>query len=117
MKTVREFGKLVRGRIPEIIRKSGGNPITRVLSREDRRGALISKLREEIGELESASLASRRDLVLEEAADVYEVLVTLVSEVGYVDKDIFTIARNKRMKRGSFDAGIWLERIETEEES
>lgn len=112
MKIVREFGKLVRGRVPEIIRKNGGYPVTRVLTRNERRNALISKLREEVGELESATITSPRDKVLDEAADIYEVLITLVNEVGYVDQDLFTIARNKRMKRGSFDAGIWLESIE-----
>lgn len=117
MRRVTQFGKLVRGRIPDIIRKNGGYPVTRVLSRNERRGALIGKLREEIGELESATLTSPRDKVLEEAADIYEVLITLVNEVGYVDQDLFTIARSKRMKRGSFDAGIWLESVEAEEDN
>lgn len=109
MTTSREFGKLVRSRIPEIIRKTGSHPVVRVLDRVERRAALMMKLREEVDEL---SGAMNRKEVLDEAADVYEVLIAIVTEAGYFQKDIESIAKNKRLLKGDFEAGIWLEKIE-----
>ena len=44
-------GKLVRDRIPEIIRSTGRTPEVRVLDGEELREALLSKLEEETCEL------------------------------------------------------------------
>ena len=60
------MGKLVRDRIPEIIRADGREPEVRVLSATDYLAALNEKLLEEAHELKGAEPESR----LEEAADV-----------------------------------------------
>lgn len=108
---IREYNKLIRGKVPELIRRDGQFPVTRVLDREARRAALLNKLRDEVNDLDTAG---ERNQILDEAADVYEILLTIISEAGYVDRDLYSHARKKRLERGSFDAGIWLERIESE---
>jgi predicted house-cleaning noncanonical NTP pyrophosphatase (MazG superfamily) len=47
-------GKLVRDRIPEIIRADGCIPVTRVLDEPEYRTALLAKLVEEAREAQSA---------------------------------------------------------------
>jgi predicted house-cleaning noncanonical NTP pyrophosphatase (MazG superfamily) len=103
MKKVREFRKLVRGRVPEIIRESGSVPVIRTVEGKEWRNALIQKLREE---------AKSREQFLEEAADVYEVLLTAVNEAGFVDADLQSAAKKKRADRGSFSGHVWLEHVE-----
>jgi predicted house-cleaning noncanonical NTP pyrophosphatase (MazG superfamily) len=75
----RDFvGKLVRDGIPSIIRSAGRAADVRALDTEDF-GALGDKLVEEVAELRAASDA---DAVVEEAADVLEVLLAIVAEHG-----------------------------------
>ncbi len=57
-----EFNKLVRDRIPDIIKQRGGKPITHIADEKEYEEALKLKLHEEVGEfLEKPSA--------EEAAD------------------------------------------------
>lgn len=109
MKKVREFRKLVRGRVPEIIRESGSVPVIRTVEGKEWRNALIQKLREEVEEM---GRAKSREQFLEEAADVYEVLLTAVNEAGFVDADLQSAAKKKRAERGSFSGHVWLEYVE-----
>ncbi|WP_233272154.1 nucleoside triphosphate pyrophosphohydrolase [Mycolicibacterium smegmatis] len=63
------MAKLVRDRIPELIRASGRTPVIRTLSDDEYWAALNAKLDEEVAELRAADT---RDAALEEAADVIE---------------------------------------------
>ncbi len=67
--------KLVRDRIPQIIRDGGGQPLVRVADGEEYRALLRAKLVEEVQEF----LASDDP---EELADVLEVLHALASDLG-----------------------------------
>ena len=69
--------ELVRDRIPEIIR-AGGQPLTRILSPDEFRAALIAKLGEEAREVRDAPAAELPG----ELADVLEVLQALASAAG-----------------------------------
>jgi predicted house-cleaning noncanonical NTP pyrophosphatase (MazG superfamily) len=68
------MGKLVRDRIPEIIRAEGSRAVTRRLDDDAYRDALLDKLVEEAHELRNAP---RESAGIGEAADVYEVLLAL----------------------------------------
>lgn len=92
------MGKLVRDRIPEIIRAGGGDPVVTVLGDADYREALLEKLFEEAAELREASAAG----VAEEIADVLEVLRAVAHVHGYEWWDIEKIAEVKRTERGAF---------------
>ena len=97
-------GKLVRDRIPEIVRASGRQPEVLVLTPEQRLGALHDKLLEEAAELRAAS----PDEVLGELADVHEVLLALARVHGLTPSDIERAAAEKRSARGGFNGGLFL---------
>jgi predicted house-cleaning noncanonical NTP pyrophosphatase (MazG superfamily) len=99
------MGKLVRDRIPAIIRASGQTPQVRVLAEAEYKAALFDKLLEEATELQRAPLAEQ----LEEAADVYEVLLAVAHTIGVTMNDILVEAERKRTDRGGFSERLWLE--------
>jgi predicted house-cleaning noncanonical NTP pyrophosphatase (MazG superfamily) len=102
-------GKLVRDRVPDIIRESGRIPRVASLSAVAFRRALIDKLREEVTELGAAHTT---ESLLEEAADVLEVLTAIAVEHGADLATIVDIARAKRDERGSFDLRLWLDGVD-----
>ena len=102
-------GKLVRDLIPEIIKSSGKVPITCQVSGPDLIAALRVKAKEEVDELFEAE----HQQLLEEIADVYEVLRALVVCENHTWSEIEEIANAKRVERGGFMDGLWL--IETQE--
>ena len=102
-------GKLVRDLIPEIIKSSGKVPITCQVSGSDLIAALRVKAKEEVGELFEAD----HQQLLEEIADVYEVLRALVVCENHTWSEIEEIAKDKRILRGGFAEGFWL--LETQE--
>lgn len=102
-------GKLVRDRIPELIRESGRTPHVVTLSTSAYRSALLDKLHEEAAEL---SAAQTTESVLEEAADVLEVIAAIAVEHGATLDTIGEAARTKREKRGGFAMRLWLEAID-----
>ena len=107
MKTV-VHQKLVRDRIPEIIREDGGEPACRVLKKGELSEALGNKLCEEAEEF-------RRSGDLEEMADVLEVMLAILRENGWAWEELERIRAEKCQKRGGFAAGIWLESVRKEE--
>lgn len=102
-----EYDKLVRDRIPEIIRAAGKTSVTRtVTDAEELKRRLIDKLAEEMQEYkESGSV--------EEIADILEVLQGLVEQVhGMKWEDVRELQGRKWEERGGFRKGIVLERVE-----
>ena len=97
-------GKLVRDLIPEIIRATGGDPQTRVLSSVQYRQALIEKLLEEAREVSEADSAH----LVEEMADVLEVLRNLAAESEIDWDDVEAARQEKLLARGGFHLRIWL---------
>lgn len=96
-----EFNKLVRDRIPELIRENGQNPLTRILNDWEYSAALEQKLDEEVGEF-------HRDRNLEELADILEVVYALTEDLGYTGDDLLDCCRHKREQRGGFRDRIFL---------
>lgn len=99
-------GKLVRDLIPELIRKDGRDPQVRYLSGEALVTALRTKLCEEAQE--AAEAGSRKQLV-EELADVREVMFALMAAEGITEQEIIEVATVKVHHRGAFTLGAWLE--------
>ena len=95
-------GKLVRDRIPEIIRDQGGSPRTRRLDDTAYREALCSKLDEETREF----LSERAP---EELADILEVVYALAVDAGLTKDALEAIRLKKRAERGGFDRRLFLE--------
>lgn len=101
------YNKLVRDKIPEIIRAKGERPVTRVLDGEAYLRALIKKLDEEVAEFKA-------DLSVEELADIQEVVLALADAIASRD-ELEQTRSKKAQKRGTFKDKILLEGVENEQ--
>ncbi len=89
----REYNKLVRDRIPEIIEQAGKKCEIRIANDEELFSLLVQKVREELTELEEKPS-------LEEMADIQEALDAL-KDLLSIDCDSLNEAmRTKRSSRG-----------------
>jgi predicted house-cleaning noncanonical NTP pyrophosphatase (MazG superfamily) len=96
-----EYPKLVRDRIPEIIVKADGRKVpVRALGLEEFIDYLKKKVVEEAKELEVTKSDSH---LLEEIADLREVLEALEVAKGFTSEQVKTAQDAKRAKRGGFD--------------
>lgn len=98
------YNKLVRDRIPEIIRADGKQLKSRILNDEEHLEVLLKKLEEECAEL-----AEARNI--EELADVYEVLRALAEALGIKPEELEKVRSDKAAKRGGFQQKIFLESV------
>lgn len=103
------MGKLVRDKIPDIIRASGRAPHVMTLRSREYRSALHDKLREEVDELIAAHTT---DAVIEEAADIIEVLSAIADDSGVNLDRILDVLQRKREQRGGFGMRLWLDGVD-----
>ena len=96
--------KLVRDNIPSIIERSGRKCTWSVASNDTYVSLLFEKMYEECAEL-------REEKSLEEAADVYEVFVSLLSALDLNMSEVIKFAENKRLNNGSFSNRIILNQV------
>ena len=101
--------KLVRDRVPDLIRSRGEVAETTVLGAGAYTTALLDKLVEEAVELRIAEPGQH----IEELADVWEVLTTAVEQLGFTMAEVEQAATFKRIVRGGFDERLWLETTTT----
>mgnify|MGYP001991628679 CR=1 FL=1 len=94
--------KLVRDKIPSIIKLGGKEPEVDVInSKKEYLLWLKVKMDEESQEF-------LQNPCLEEAADVYEVLLSFLHLTNLNLDDVIRTANNKRKKKGSFTKGVLL---------
>lgn len=96
------MGKLVRDKIPQIIRDAGKMPITRFMDSEEYLLELDRKLDEEVQEY-------KEDKSIEEMADVLEVLFAICEARGYSVDQLMQVREEKKEKRGAFKEKIYWE--------
>ena len=101
---VKQYNKLVRDKIPEIIEKSGATCVTEVLSDEEYLKMIDAKLDEELAEY-------HKDQNLEELADLLEVIYAAVIARGYSISDLDIVRAKKAVARGKFEKKILLKEI------
>lgn len=102
------YNKLVRDKIPEIIKSKGENPIIWILNDIEYKKELERKLNEEYHEVLDARGKDR----IEELADMIEVIKYLAKmENASLDEVISIAANSKSEKRGSFDKKTFLEKV------
>jgi predicted house-cleaning noncanonical NTP pyrophosphatase (MazG superfamily) len=93
--------KLVRDKIPQIIRATGVEPLIRVADAAEYRVLLRAKLVEEVDEF----LASDDPT---ELADVLEVVLTLADDLGVDQEHLEHMRTAKALERGGFvDRIVW----------
>ena len=102
---MKEYNKLVRNRIPEIITGDNKKPITHIASEKEFENALVDKLTEEVNEYKSSG-------DLEELVDIMEVVEAIGYLKGVSLGELNKLKRKKANKRGSFSKRIILERVE-----
>jgi len=105
-----EHNKLVRDNIPEIIDREGKKYKCKILSQSDFIAALKSKIIEEAKEI---AAASNREELIQEVADLYEAIDTLLSAKQIEPEQIIKAKQEKQKAKGGFQKRIKL--IWTEE--
>ncbi len=95
------FNKLVRDRIPDIIKESGHTPYYRIMNDDEYWNELVKKLQEEVDEfVESGNI--------EELADILEVVYSIALTKKITKEELENIREEKKNERGSFDNKIFL---------
>lgn len=105
------YNKLVRDNIPEIIKKEGKKCKYHIANSEEHIKLLKDKLQEEVNELLKAKT---REEVLEEVADVIEVIEEIAHQKNWTSNDVCIKRLNKYFKKGGFNKFIVLESVEEE---
>lgn len=95
-------GKLVRDRIPDIIREAGLQPRTHTAAPEEYRVRLRNKLEEEVTEFLEADEHNGS----EELADILEVVYTLAADLDLTPEQLERLRERKAAERGGFTKGI-----------
>jgi len=103
--TRREYHKLVRDDIPEIIRENGETPIARVADDEEYAELLGEKLAEEAEEF-------RESGEIEELADVLAVVDAVRERRNVSEDELRELQAQKADERGRFEERVVLEAVE-----
>lgn len=90
--------KLVRDRIPEIIRANGEEPVTYQADAVEYRTRLRAKLLEEVDEF----LTADGGAAVEELADILEVVYALAADLGTTEAALAAVRSAKALERGGF---------------
>jgi predicted house-cleaning noncanonical NTP pyrophosphatase (MazG superfamily) len=100
---MKRYNKLVRNKVPSIIKANGSVAHTKILSSDnDYLEALKDKLIEEAQEV-------RQNPVAEELADVIEVVRAIAEHLSISSQEIEKILTKKNQTNGSFKDRIFLE--------
>lgn len=97
-----KYNKLVRDKIPEIIKNKGGNAITHIASDEEYWEKLKEKLEEEVNEFIKSNAA-------EELADILEVIYTICDFQKIDRQKLESLKKKKADERGGFKEKIILD--------
>lgn len=99
-----KYNKLVRDKIPEIIKEKGKNPTTHKASDEEYWEKLKEKLNEEVDEFLEESNE-------EELADILEVINSICDFKNISKEDLERIKLKKKEERGGFEGRIILDEV------
>ena len=101
---MKEYNKLVRDLIPQIIVSSGGTPVCEELDESAYKLALCKKLTEEANEFADGPC-------MEELADLLEVVEAVCHAYSYDINEILSIKADKKTARGGFEKRILLKHV------
>ena len=110
----KEYNKLVRDRIPEIIRKSGRECAIEVMSDPEYRDALWQKLVEEAAEAQDAAAQLELEGITMELADLCEVMDAIMDAYDIQREAVLEVQSARREERGGFARRLrllWADRI------
>lgn len=99
--------KLVRDKIPDVIESNNETAVIHILLEAEYKSELFKKLLEECSEVINSKSSKE---VIEELADVLEIIKSIAELEGKSLDDVMEIADKKRLKRGGFNKRIYLEK-------
>ncbi|MED0938753.1 nucleoside triphosphate pyrophosphohydrolase [Bacillus mobilis] len=102
------YNKLVRNKIPQIIKANGKTPTTRILNEDEYIEELCKKTQEELTEYLDADTKEHK---LEELSDLLELINALAEHEGTTLEEIDKIRRKKAEERGGFQDRIFLQDV------
>lgn len=102
----RRTNKLIRDKIPDIIRADGREPVITVLSGQKLIEALHAKLMEEYNEYLEAGTTHEK---LVELADIMEAVLSIAHQLGMHEHDLLQLCLKKREQHGAFLKGYYYE--------
>lgn len=105
---MKTYNKLIRDKIPEIIKSTGKQCNYRILNRTEYDHQLSNKLKEELEEFLTATSEKK----LEEIADLVEVIHAIVEHEGFSVDEFDKIRLAKKEERGGFKERLYLESVE-----
>lgn len=101
----KEYDKLVRDRIPEIIMRAGHKPSFRRVQGEELKRYASAKILEEAKEFSQSG-------ELDELVDLLEAIYFRFQLEGILPQEAHERMAKKRHERGGFEGGVVLERVE-----
>ena len=99
------YNKLIRNKIPQIIKAKGKTPTTRILPQDEYIKELCKKTQEELTEYIEAKTKPHK---LEELSDLLELINALAENEGTTLEEINSIRKKKAEERGSFSDRVFL---------
>lgn len=102
------YNKLVRDKIPEIIKSNNAEPFIRILTDEEYKQELERKLLEEYNEVLQTKTKEER---IEELSDMIEIIKALAALEQSTLYEVIEVSNQKALKRGGFDKKIYLEKV------
>jgi len=96
-----KYNKLVRDKIPDLIKQKGSTPVIKIASDEEYLGKLIEKFKEESDEF-------LKEFSEEELADLLEVIYAICDFKKINRENLEILRKEKSEKRGSFKNKIIL---------
>ena len=103
-----KYAKLVRDNIADWHLQSGHALVSYQLTKADLLRALVGKLREEADEV---LVSQTRESLIEELADVQEVLMAIAEHEGITLGDIEGVRIAKTNRKGGFSKGVYIESV------
>ncbi len=98
-----KYNKLIRDKIPDIIKRSGGNPIIHIANGSEYLEKLNEKLKEEVSEFINENNE-------EELVDILEVINVIYEFNKFNKKKLEILRKEKSDERGKFNKRIILEK-------
>ena len=96
------YRKLVRDKIPEIIREAGKQPFTRKIEGDELKQAIAVKIIEEAYELFKALRKNNINEILKESADMLEIVVAALKFHGFTMDDLLSARHERAKQKGAF---------------
>lgn len=106
-----KFDKLIRDKIPEIIRAEGAEVFERIMNKDE----YINRLREKLVEEAQEVLEAKNTVdICEELADVLEVMIALCQVYNFSFEKVEQSRTEKKAAKGGFEKRIYNAFVEVE---